>query len=80
MTKARMELENPTRENIEYIIDAIKQKLQVVNTAAISAKSFDTEQYEDLLDLYEFIQMKASFSMSEMQSIVNELGQLRKKS
>ncbi|GAA0383005.1 DUF1128 domain-containing protein [Bacillus horti] len=78
--KSREELQDVSRENIEYIFDYMKSKLQVVNTAAVSAKSFDTDQYEELLDLYEFLCMKESFSMSEMQSIVSELGKLRKKS
>lgn len=77
--KSREDLQEISRENIEYIFDYMKTKLQVVNTAAVSAKSFDTDQYEELLDLYEFLTMKESFSMSEMQSIVSELGKLRKK-
>lgn len=77
--KGREELQEASRENIEYIFEYMKSKLQVVNTAAVSAKSFDTDQYDELLDLYEFLTMKDAFSMSEMQSIVSELGKLRKK-
>jgi uncharacterized protein YfkK (UPF0435 family) len=80
MTKKDIaELKEASRENIEYMIEYIKKKLQVVNTGAISAKSFDTDQYEDLVDLYQFVTMKESFTMSEMESIVAELGKLRKK-
>lgn len=50
--KTRIELEHTSRENIEFIVEYIKKRLQVVNTAAISAKSFQTDQYEDLLDLF----------------------------
>jgi uncharacterized protein YfkK (UPF0435 family) len=79
MSKTRAELEETSRENIELIIEYIKKKLQVVNTAAISAKSFDTDQYEDLLDLYDFLNTKERFTMSEMESIIAELGKMRKR-
>jgi uncharacterized protein YfkK (UPF0435 family) len=79
VSKTRAELEETSRENIELIIEYIKKKLQVVNTAAISAKSFDTDQYEDLLDLYDFLNKKERFTMSEMESIIAELGKMRKR-
>lgn len=77
--KTRAELEVVSRENIEYIIETIKTKLQVVNAAAINPKSFDTENYEDLLDLYDFLAKKDRFTMSEIESIIDELGKLRKR-
>lgn len=77
--KTRAELDQTSRENIEYIIEYIKKKLQVVNTAAISAKSFNTDQYEDLLDLYDFLAKKERYTMSEIESVIDELGKLRKR-
>lgn len=77
--KTRAELAEQSRENIEYIFDWFKQKLKVVNTGAISAKSFDTENYAELLDLYEFMSRKESFTMNEIEGIVAELGSMRKK-
>jgi len=77
--KTRDDLASVSRDNIEFIIEAIKTKLQVVNTAAISAKSFDTENYEDLLDLYDYLEKKDRFTMSEIESIIDELGKLRKR-
>lgn len=77
--KTRVDLEHTSRENIEFIVEYIKKKLQVVNTAAISAKSFNTDQYEDLLDLYDFLAKKERYTMSEIESVIDELGKLRKK-
>jgi uncharacterized protein YfkK (UPF0435 family) len=77
--KTRVELEHTSRENIEYIVEYIKKRLQVVNTAAISAKSFQTDQYEDLLDLYDFLAKKERYTMSEIESIIDELGKMRKR-
>ncbi|GAE33921.1 DUF1128 domain-containing protein [Halalkalibacter akibai] len=73
-----MNLEANTRDNIEYMLEAIKTKLQIVNAAALNSKSFDTDQYEDLRDIYEMIERKSSFSVSELDAIVTELGKLRK--
>ncbi len=55
-----------------------KVKLQIVNAGALNSKSFDTDQYEDLRDIYEMIKKKNSFSVSELDAIVSELGRLRK--
>ena len=73
-----MDLSVNSRDNIEFMIEGIKDKLQIVNAGALNAKSFDTEQYEDLRDIYEMIQKKQSFSVSELDAIVSELGRLRK--
>ncbi|WP_088105063.1 DUF1128 domain-containing protein [Halalkalibacter urbisdiaboli] len=73
-----MDLSVNSRDNIEYMIERIKDKLQIVNAGALNAKSFDTEQYEELRDIYEMIQKKQSFSVSELDAIVSELGRLRK--
>ncbi|OIJ09872.1 hypothetical protein BKP35_15415 [Anaerobacillus arseniciselenatis] len=74
-----MNLKENNRENIEFMITNIKEKLQVVNSGAMRPESFDTENYEDLLDIYEMIMSKTSFSVSEIDAIISELGNLRKK-
>lgn len=74
-----MNLKENSRENIEFMITNIKNKLQVVNSGAMRAESFDTDNYEDLVDIYEMIMSKTSFSVSEIDAIVSELGKLRKK-
>ncbi|MBU8907044.1 DUF1128 domain-containing protein [Desertibacillus haloalkaliphilus] len=73
-----MNLTEQSRENIEYMINEIIKKLQVVNAGAMKAESFDTDAYEDLKDIYEMVMSKSSFSVSEMDAIVSELGRLRK--
>ncbi|MEX2460544.1 MAG: DUF1128 domain-containing protein [Paenibacillaceae bacterium] len=73
-----MDLTKNTIENADYIIDAIKTKLRMASGAALSAKQFDLELYEDLKDIYDLVQSKPYFSVSEMDAIVLELGRLRK--
>jgi uncharacterized protein YfkK (UPF0435 family) len=74
----RMDLSQKSTENVEYMIDAIKEKLRVVNVGAIKPSHFDEEMYEELKDIYEMVNKKDRFSPSEMQAIVEELGTLRK--
>lgn len=74
-----MDLKERNRENIDYMIAEIKKKLQLVNQDMIRSDRYDTEQYEELRDIYELVQSKEKISVSEMQAILGELGSLRKK-
>jgi uncharacterized protein YfkK (UPF0435 family) len=65
-------------ENVEFMIEKIKEKLKVMNLGAIKPSHFDENMYEDLKDIYELVMKKNSFSPNEMQAIVEELGSLRK--
>lgn len=71
-------LTEKSAENVEYMIDQIKEKLKVLNFGAIKSTHFDEEMYEELKDVYELVMKKNSFSPNEMQAIVEELGNLRK--
>ncbi|AYC30826.1 DUF1128 domain-containing protein [Paenisporosarcina cavernae] len=73
-----MNLTNPSQENVAYMIDQMKDKLKMVNVDAMKSESFDEQQYEDLVYLYNMVMKRESFSPSEMQAIVAELGSLRK--
>ncbi|WP_175986953.1 DUF1128 domain-containing protein [Bacillus sp. Marseille-Q1617] len=73
-----MDLSQNTTENIEFMITAIKEKLNVVNAGAIKPEHFNEEMYEDLHDLYMMVEKKDRFSPSEMTAIIEELGALRK--
>ena len=73
-----MDLTNQTKENVAIMIEAIKTKLRVASGAAIKAEYFDEAQYEDLLEIYEHVEARTNFSVSEIDAIVQELGRLRK--
>ena len=73
-----MDLSVKSEENVEYMVEAIKEKLRMVNAGAMRAASFNEEMYEDLKYLYDMVMRKDSFSPSEMQAIAEELGTLRK--
>lgn len=74
-----MNLEKPSKENIVYILTELKKKLTMANTSVLNPDSYGLDAYEDLLDLYQLISRKENVSISEMEAIVTELGNLRKK-
>ncbi|HJV17426.1 MAG TPA: DUF1128 domain-containing protein [Bacillales bacterium] len=73
-----MDLSQKSVENVEYMIEKIKEKLRILNFGAIKPSHFDAEMYEELKDLYDMVMKKTSFSPNEMQAIAEELGNLRK--
>ncbi|HSO57479.1 MAG TPA: DUF1128 domain-containing protein [Paenisporosarcina sp.] len=73
-----MNLTQPSQENVEYMIDQIKEKLRMVNVDAMKSDNFDDSKYEELHDLYSMVKKRSTFSPSEMQAIASELGSLRK--
>ncbi len=73
-----MNLAEKSVENVEYMIEKIKDKLNVLNFGAIKPSHFDENMYEELKEIYELVMKKNSFSPNEMQAIVEELGSLRK--
>ncbi|HET7616846.1 MAG TPA: DUF1128 domain-containing protein [Bacillales bacterium] len=74
-----MDLTDQTDENIEYMIAEMKKKLQLVNQDVIRAENYATDQYEELKDVYEWVMSKPSLSVSEMEAVLSELGDLRTK-
>lgn len=73
-----MDLSKKSTENVEFMIEKIKEKLKVMNLGAIKPSHFDENMYEELSDIYELVMKKDVFSPNEMQAIVEELGALRK--
>lgn len=72
------DLSTATQENLAIIIEGIKAKLNMANTAVMRPEDFDLANYEDLLYLYNMVQKKANFSINEMTLIAEELGGMRK--
>ena len=74
----KVDLAQKSVENVEYMIEKIKEKLKVLNFGAIKPSHFDEEMYEELKDIYDLVMKKDSFSPNEMQALAEELGNLRK--
>lgn len=73
-----MNLSSPSKENVAYMVEKIKEKLKMVNAGALRSEDFSEECYDDLYDLYEMVMKRDTFSPSEIQAIVTELGTFRK--
>lgn len=74
------DLHEATQENLRVVLEGIKSKLNMVNADVMRPEDFDLANYDDLFDLYQLVQKKSSFSISEMTAIVEELGNMRKQS
>jgi uncharacterized protein YfkK (UPF0435 family) len=72
-----MDINQPSRETVRYMFEAITTKLRVANAQAMSGDNFSLDKFEDLRDLYEMVESKSSFSISEIEAIVTELGRMR---
>jgi len=74
-----MDLSQPSQENIEYMIEGIKNKLKMASAAAMQSSAFSVDKYEDILDIYEVTMNGGNLSISQVEAIVSELGRLRQK-
>jgi len=72
-----MDLNEKSRENVDYMISEIKNRLKFVNPDVVRTESFGTEKYDDLKDIYDWVMTKSELSVSEMQAILSELKNLR---
>ncbi|MDP5276386.1 DUF1128 domain-containing protein [Chengkuizengella sp. 2205SS18-9] len=73
-----MDLSQKSTENIHFMVEEIIKKLKMATAAAMNPEHFSIERYEDIKDIYELVSSKSNYSISEMEAIVKELGDLRK--
>ncbi|HEY4430460.1 MAG TPA: DUF1128 domain-containing protein [Paenibacillus sp.] len=74
-----MDLTQPSQENVEYMIEGIKNKLKMASAAAMQASAFSVDKYEDIYDIYEVAMGSDRLSISQVEALVSELGRLRQK-
>lgn len=72
-----MDLTTANKENIDYMLDGIKKKLQLVNQDVLKSEAFSTDHYEELHDIYSLVMKQPSFSIREMEAILDELRTIR---
>jgi hypothetical protein len=53
-------------------------KLRVANTSVINPDHYNLSHYEDVKFIYELVNGKNQFSISEVEAIVAELGNIKK--
>lgn len=75
-----MTLEEKSVENMAIMIEDIKDKLQLVNRGVLTPGAFSLDRYDELHDIYKLVMKKSSFSVLEMEGILDELKTLRTES
>ncbi|MBC6310111.1 DUF1128 family protein [Listeria sp. FSL L7-1582] len=73
-----MNLENPSQENVSYMLNEITVKLKMVNASVFENLTLEAIHYDSLLDIYTLIHRKNNISMREMQLFAEELSTIRK--
>jgi uncharacterized protein YfkK (UPF0435 family) len=68
-----------SNENIQTMMEAISERLNVVNKGLFDHEDFNTDCLDDLRDVHKMIMMKQTFSISEREAILDELRKMRKK-
>lgn len=73
-----MDLTIKSEANVAFMIEQIKEKLNVVAAQSIKPDHFDINKYEDLVDMYDVVINKRHFSIREIEALCDELKQLKK--
>lgn len=71
-------LDEATKENLDYMLKEIANKLQVVNQSIMDPADYDLNKYDQLKLLYDVLRQKGKLSVSETQAFVQELASIRK--
>jgi len=73
-----MNLEQPSQENLEYILNRMAEKLDVANRMIMDPEGYNLNKYDDLKFMYDMVMNKDRLSPSETQAFVDELRSVRK--
>ena len=73
-----MNLEEPSQENLEFILNELAEKLDVANRMIMEPEGYNLNKYEDLKFMYDMVINKGKLSPSETQAFVDELRSVRK--
>lgn len=74
-----MNLDQPTFENLQFIMKDLAGRLNVVNRALLDPEDYDLDKYADLKFMHEVIVQKGHLSPAETQAFIEELRKTRKK-
>ncbi|GAB2561610.1 DUF1128 family protein [Gracilibacillus alcaliphilus] len=73
-----MNLEEKSKENLEYLIHEMGKMLQVVNEALMQPKDYKLENYTELKELYDLLEYKGQLTVAETHAFIDELKKYRK--
>lgn len=74
-----MNLEEATFENMEFMLTDLKKRFKTVNDSLIDPKDFRLHDYAEVRDIYEMVVKRPQLTMMQMEGVLAELGELRKR-
>ncbi|HLQ84220.1 MAG TPA: DUF1128 family protein [Pseudogracilibacillus sp.] len=73
-----MNLNEPTQENLKYILNELAERLDIANRILVDEKDYDINRYEDLKFMYDVVVQKQQLSINEKHAFIDELRSVRK--
>ncbi|WP_047981300.1 DUF1128 domain-containing protein [Ornithinibacillus contaminans] len=73
-----MNLTNPTKENLAFILEDLANRLDVVNRTIMDVEDYDLSKYEDIKFMYDMVVQKGRLTALETQAFIQELRTVRK--
>lgn len=73
-----MNLENPSNENLEIMLNELADRLKVANRELLNHEDYDLEKYDEIKFMYDMVVQKGYLSASETQAFIDELRSVRK--
>lgn len=73
-----MNLNEPTQENLKYILNELADRLDIANRILVDEKDYDINRYEDLKFMYDVVVQKQQLSINEKHAFIDELRSVRK--
>ncbi len=73
-----MNLNEPTQENLKYILNELAERLDIANRILVDEKDYDINRYDDLKFMYDMVVKKQQLSINEKHAFIDELRSVRK--
>lgn len=73
-----MNLNQASKENLEVILNEMKDRLGVANHSLFDVEDYDLDKYDDIKFLYDHIVKSGSLSPQETDAFIIELKNVRK--
>ncbi|HLR60750.1 MAG TPA: DUF1128 domain-containing protein [Pseudogracilibacillus sp.] len=73
-----MDLNEPTQENLKYILNELAKKLDIANRVLVNDEDYDINRYDDLKYMYDVVVRKEQLSVNEKHAFIDELRSVRK--
>lgn len=73
-----MNLEYPSNENLQIMLNELADRLKVANRELLNHEDYDLDKYDEIKFMYDMVVQKGFLSPSETQAFIDELRSVRK--